>query len=123
MKHVSIVRLVVISVTSLTFGCERTPNRSSKSLTTLETDPLAQPKSLQQVGLPLELTRTAIPSDNLQTPEKISVGQKLFFERRLSADGTISCSTCHDPELAFTDRKTTSVGIQGASVNVMRRPF
>jgi cytochrome c peroxidase len=113
-----------MNIVSLTFGCERTPNMNSKSLTTLEMDPLAQPKSLQQVGLPLELTRTAIPSDNLQTPEKISVGQKLFFERRLSADGTISCSTCHDPELSFTDRKATLVGIQGrASVDVMRRRF
>jgi len=86
---------------------------NSKSLTTLEKDPLAQPKSLQQVGLPLELTRTAISADNPQTPEKIFLGQKLFFQRQLSADGTVSCSTCHDPKLAFTDRKATSVGIQG----------
>jgi cytochrome c peroxidase len=37
----------------------------------------------------------------------------LFFDRRLSADGTVSCSTCHDPAFAFTDRKPTSVGIKG----------
>jgi cytochrome c peroxidase len=78
-----------------------------------ETDPLAQPKSLQQVGAPAELTRDAIPADNPQTPEKISLGQRLFFERRLSVDGTVSCSTCHDPQLAFTDRKPLSVGIKG----------
>ncbi len=59
------------------------------------------------------MTRAAIPADNPQTPEKISLGQKLFFDRRLSADGTVSCSTCHDPEFAFTDRKPTSVGIKG----------
>jgi len=78
-----------------------------------EADPLAQPKSLQQVGVPIEATRTAIPADNPQTPEKVSLGQKLFFERRLSADDTVSCSTCHHPELAFTDRKPLSVGIKG----------
>jgi cytochrome c peroxidase len=59
------------------------------------------------------MTREKIPADNPQSPEKISLGQKLFFDRRLSVDGTVSCSTCHDPALAFTDRKSTSVGIKG----------
>jgi cytochrome c peroxidase len=98
----------------LIFGCERSAKRANSKLApTPETDPLAQPKSLQQVGEPVEATRAAIPPDNSQTPEKISVGQKLFFDRRLSVDGTISCSTCHDPAFAFTDRKPTSVGIKG----------
>ncbi|HXX57807.1 MAG TPA: cytochrome c peroxidase [Thermodesulfovibrionales bacterium] len=44
-----------------------------------------------------------IPEKNRQTPEKIELGKKLFFDRRLSGDGTMSCATCHDPELAFTD--------------------
>jgi cytochrome c peroxidase len=98
----------------LIFGCERSAKKeSSKQPSTAETDPLAQPKSLQQVGVPAQLTQEAIPPDNPQTPEKISLGQKLFFERRLSADGTVSCGTCHDPQLAFTDRKPLSVGIKG----------
>jgi cytochrome c peroxidase len=49
---------------------------------------LAQPRSLQQVGLPVDLTRTVIPLDNPQMPEKIALGQKLFFDGRLSADGS-----------------------------------
>jgi cytochrome c peroxidase len=44
-----------------------------------------------------------IPQNNLQSPEKIELGKKLFFDRRLSGDGTMSCATCHDPERAFTD--------------------
>ncbi len=43
------------------------------------------------------------PEQNPQTPEKIELGKKLFFDRRLSGDGTMSCATCHDPEQAFTD--------------------
>ena len=98
----------------LIFGCERWAKRASSKLPpTPETDPFAQPKSLQQVGVPVEMTRTAIPPDNPQTPEKISLGQRLFFDRRLSVDGTVSCRTCHDPAFAFTDRKPTSVGIKG----------
>jgi len=44
-----------------------------------------------------------VPEQNPQTPEKIELGRKLFFDRRLSGDGTMSCATCHDPEKAFTD--------------------
>jgi cytochrome c peroxidase len=75
--------------------------------------PLGQPKSQQQVGIPVDATRAAIPSDNPQTPEKIALGQKLFFDGRLSADGTIACATCHDPARAFTDGRPTSIGING----------
>jgi cytochrome c peroxidase len=74
---------------------------------------LARPKSLNQVGASEEATRSAIPPDNPQTTEKIALGQKLFFDGRLSADGTVACSTCHDPARAFTDGRPTSIGIQG----------
>src|SRR5436309_9451404 len=65
--------------------------------------PLGQPKSPKQVGAPADATRAAIPFDNPQTPEKIALGQKLFFDGRLSADGTVACSTCDDPARAFTE--------------------
>ena len=114
MKRVSIVGVIVAGIATLIFGCERSAKTvSPKGPQNPETDPLAQPKSLQQVGAPAELTREAIPPDNPQSSEKISLGQKLFFERSLSVDGTVSCSTCHDPQLAFTDRKPLSVGIKG----------
>lgn len=44
-----------------------------------------------------------VPRNNPQTPEKIELGKKLFFDRRLSGDGTTSCATCHNPEQAFAD--------------------
>jgi len=76
-------------------------------------NPLAQPKSMQQVGVPVAATHAAIPADNPQTPGKVALGQRLFFDARLSADGTIACSTCHDPARAFTDGKPVSTGIGG----------
>src|SRR2546421_1699368 len=75
--------------------------------------PLAKPKSLQQVGVPLQETSAAVPSDNPQTPQKIALGEKLFFDARLSVDGTVACSTCHDPARAFTDGLPASIGIKG----------
>ena len=77
--------------------------------------PLAQPRSTRQVGLPNDETLAAIPPDNPQTPEKIALGQKLFFDGRLSVDGTVACATCHDPQRAFTDGRPTSIGVQGRS--------
>jgi cytochrome c peroxidase len=44
-----------------------------------------------------------IPASNPQTPEKVELGKQLFFDRRLSGDGTMSCGTCHDPEKGFSD--------------------
>jgi cytochrome c peroxidase len=52
----------------------------------------------------LEPTKAVpVPAANPQTPEKIELGKKLFFDRRLSGDGTMSCSTCHDPKKGFSD--------------------
>src|SRR5438105_651159 len=74
---------------------------------------LGMPRSLEQTGVPVAATHAAIPADNPQTPEKIELGRKLFFDGRLSADGTVACSTCHDPARAFTDGRQVSIGIKG----------
>lgn len=55
------------------------------------------------------LGQVPIPIDNPQTPEKIELGKKLFFDRRLSGDGTMSCSTCHDPKQGLSDGLPTSL--------------
>lgn len=47
------------------------------------------------------------------TPAKVELGRKLFFDPRLSADGRISCASCHDPKLAFTDGRPVAEGIAG----------
>jgi len=61
----------------------------------------------------VEATLAAAPADNLQTPEKIALGEKLFFDGRLSVDGTVACSTCHDPARAFSDGRVVSIGVKG----------
>src|SRR6516162_3440967 len=74
--------------------------------------PLADPRSSDQVGFPRILTNYVISPATL-TPARVALGQKLFFEPRLSADGTVACATCHDPARAFTDGRPVSVGIHG----------
>lgn len=51
-----------------------------------------------------------VPEDNPITPEKIELGEMLFFDPRLSASGIISCHTCHNLSLGGTDRLPTSLG-------------
>ena len=53
------------------------------------------------------------PIDNPQTDAKIALGKKLFFDKRLSLDGTVACATCHVPSKGFTDQLALSIGING----------
>ncbi|MGZ3620645.1 MAG: cytochrome-c peroxidase [Candidatus Binataceae bacterium] len=76
--------------------------------------PLAAPKPQNQIGFPAELYSWVIPPDNPQTPAKVELGRKLFFDDRLSADGTVSCDQCHAPAKGFTDQLPASMGIHHA---------
>jgi len=53
-----------------------------------------------------------IPEDNSMTAERVALGRKLYFDKRLSADGTVSCATCHDVTRGFTDQLAVSEGIK-----------
>ncbi|ORU92182.1 MAG: hypothetical protein A6F70_01890 [Cycloclasticus sp. symbiont of Bathymodiolus heckerae] len=65
---------------------------------------------------PLGLPPTPVPSNNPITVEKIALGRKLFFDRRLSLNGTFSCAMCHVPEQGFSHNElATAVGIEGRS--------
>jgi cytochrome c peroxidase len=55
-----------------------------------------------------------VPESNPLSPAKIALGRKLFFDKRLSRDGTLSCASCHDPKLAFSDGRKVARGIGGA---------
>jgi cytochrome c peroxidase len=63
--------------------------------------------------MPLGLDDEAfkVPADNPITKEKVELGRLLFFDKRLSANNTIACASCHIPALAFTDGQPVSTGI------------
>jgi len=62
---------------------------------------------------PFVFGRFNVPADNPLTEEAVELGRRLFYDPRLSANGKVSCSTCHIQRLAFTDGRTTSVGVSG----------
>jgi cytochrome c peroxidase len=85
------------------------------SLISIKVISVESAKSNYHLNLPLGLDEFAIeiPKDNPLTKEKIALGREFYFDPRLSADGTISCASCHNPKFAFTDGQKFSVGIKG----------
>ncbi len=63
---------------------------------------------------PLGLEPLKVPQDNPQTPEKIALGKQLYFDKRLSKDDTVSCASCHDPKLGFSNGERFATGVGGA---------
>lgn len=65
------------------------------------------------LGIPRDVWSYFIPKDSPLTPQKVELGRQLFFDIRLSADGQVSCASCHDPKLGFADAKPVAEGIGG----------
>ncbi len=63
--------------------------------------------------IPFGFPRPLLPADNPLTAEGIELGRRLFYEKRLSRTNTLSCGGCHAQNLAFTDQKRFSVGVDG----------
>jgi cytochrome c peroxidase len=62
-------------------------------------------------GLPADLWQELVPKDNAMSAAKVALGEKLFFDKRLSVDRTVSCATCHDPATALADNNAVGIGI------------
>jgi cytochrome c peroxidase len=54
-----------------------------------------------------------VPWDNPLTADRVSLGRRLFFDKRLSRDGRVACASCHQPRHAFADRRPIAIGIGG----------
>jgi cytochrome c peroxidase len=76
--------------------------------TVLAADGFVVPK-----GLPADLWELLVPPENPVTPARVELGRQLFYDKRLSKDGTVSCATCHDPAHGFGDGKKVSEGVGG----------
>jgi cytochrome c peroxidase len=55
-----------------------------------------------------------VPDANPLTQEKVTLGRRLFFDKRLSRDGTLACASCHDPKRAFSDGRDVAQGVNDA---------
>jgi cytochrome c peroxidase len=63
--------------------------------------------------LPSYVPPPRVPADNPMSEEKFQLGRHLFYDKRLSGNGTLSCGSCHLQARAFTDGRMTGVGSTG----------
>ena len=76
-------------------------------------EPVEHVQTLKNVELPLGLPAFQVPKGNPITEEKIALGRKLFFDKNLSIDRTVSCASCHDPKQHWGDAKPVGEGVSG----------
>lgn len=83
-------------------------------------DTLPAELDLETIPDGLDLERL-IPDDNPLTKEVVALGRKIFFDPILSKDNTVSCASCHQPELGFASNNKLAIGI-GGKVGVRNSP-
>jgi cytochrome c peroxidase len=68
---------------------------------------------LQSIEVPSYFPPIPYPADNAYSVDKWVLGRKLFFDKRLSVDTTLSCASCHKQSYAFADATATTQGVKG----------
>jgi cytochrome c peroxidase len=64
-------------------------------------------------ALPPNFPTPRVPADNLMNEAKVELGRFLFYDRRLSGNGTQACASCHHQDKAFTDGRALAIGSTG----------
>ena len=113
MKHRSSCAVVItLGAIGMLTGCApggEELGARSVSVPVWETDNPILPVPASPLGIDFKLTDLPEPP----TPERVRLGRWLFYDKRLSADGTIACASCHRPEHAFSEPTPVSTGIRG----------
>lgn len=104
LRYLSVFNACVLLVAILWLAIGQTEARS---------DSASSHAAAYDWNLPHWTPEPIVPSDNLMTAAKVELGRHLFYDKRLSADESMSCATCHRQEKAFTDGKSRSKGIDG----------
>lgn len=112
MKHQSYWTVVILSAIGLLAGCgpgQEPPAARAPAVSAWDAANPIVPLPAPPLGIDNKLTDLPEPP----TPERVRLGRWLFYDKRLSADGTIACANCHRPENAFSEPTPVSTGIRG----------
>ncbi len=86
---------------------------SSMDVAAQQTSGKKSPPAVKTLPPLRPLPPVAVPADNPMTPEKVRLGEKLFFDSRLSGDGSTPCAACHVPDRGWGDGGEISRGYPG----------
>jgi cytochrome c peroxidase len=98
----AVANILIASALVLLIGC-RTPGSAR---------PIG---AVEEIKAPLGLPPVPIPADNPPTAQTIALGRQLFYDLRLSKNNSLSCASCHNPKLAFTNGLRFSKGVGGTT--------
>ena len=135
MIHKTLIFAVFAATTVALAGCPEDPAPTTNSATPMGSHAIApasasavaakplppMPKAPALAATPEGLAELKVPEGNALTAEKVMLGKQLFFDKRLSKDGSASCETCHVPEKGWTDGTALSRKVGGA-MNVRHSP-
>jgi cytochrome c peroxidase len=110
--------LVILQVSLLLLAAGCSTRRQPVAVSALSEKPIG---TAIQMKAPLGLPPVPVPPGNPQTAETVALGRRLFYEKTLSADLSLSCASCHNPLLGFTDGRNHSLGV-GGKVGVRNAP-
>jgi cytochrome c peroxidase len=95
--------LVVFIILTVFFSCKK--------------DKVGFEQTPYELKIPSHFPDMIIPDDNPMSVQGVALGRKLFYEKQLSGDNTMSCGSCHGPESSFSDPNQFSTGIDGIQGN------
>lgn len=108
MKKIGIIILALCLFSS----CSEDENNGFTPLDENDTTPATLDLNIPEI-FSSRIIPPVIPADNPLTEEGVALGKRLFFDKILSSDESISCASCHAPQKAFTDNTPTSAGVDG----------
>lgn len=112
---------LLVTVGMVLTGCQQKPaptpqpgdEEAAPTTTDATTEDSATTADTAEFVVPVGLPPVPVPADNPMSADKVELGKMLYFDKRLSKDGAVSCATCHDPKMAWTQHTPTSEGIGG----------
>lgn len=104
--------LVITAASLAVLGMASRKVQESRQLANEWAEELVEDRALE-LEVPLGLPAFGIPIDNPLTHAKVELGRKLFFDKRLSLDNSVSCATCHNPVLGWSNGKPVAIGVGG----------